>query len=176
MWVAARQVLAELELCSVTRARAYAPVVTSSHADSRPPTGGETPADRWRERFERAEPGELAMLVRLARDELAAIRRRRFPTTTVRDGDDLRQRIVDDGEGLPPLDVAVALRCTPTLVRRTRLASGREPERGRELVLEHHEGAALVAAGLSIRAAAAATGVPRTTLAGRLARAANINP
>jgi hypothetical protein len=172
----ARQVLAELELCSVTRAHAYAPVVTSSHASSQPPTGGSSPAELWRARFESAQEGELPMLLRLARDELASIRRRRFPTTAVRDGADLRERIVSEGEGSPALDVAVALRTSETLVRRERLAQGREPERGRALVLEQHTPDELVAAGMSVRAAAAATGVPRSTLAGRLRRAAHANP
>jgi hypothetical protein len=172
----ARQVLAELELCSITRAHALAPIVTGAHADSRPPTGGVSPADRWRARFESAHPGELAMLERLARDELESIRRRRFPTTAVRDGDDLRTRIVDEGAGLPALDVAVALRTSEGIVRKARLSSGRESDHGRELVLERRTSPdELVAAGMSVRAAAAATGVPRSTLAGRLARAANTN-
>jgi hypothetical protein len=159
----ARQVLAELELCSITRAHALAPIVTGAHADSRPPTGGVSPADRW-------------MLERLARDELESIRRRRFPTTAVRDGDDLRTRIVDEGAGLPALDVAVALRTSEGIVRKARLSSGRESDHGRELVLERRTSPdELVAAGMSVRAAAAATGVPRSTLAGRLARAANTN-
>jgi hypothetical protein len=172
----ARQVLAELELCSVTRAHAHAPLVSGAHAGSRPPTGGASPAEHWRARFESAHPGELAMLERLARDELESIRRRRFPTTAVRNGDDLRERIVSEGEGSPARDVAIALRTSEGIVRRTRLTDGRDAERGRELELRRHAAPdELVAAGMSVRAAAAATGVPRSTLAGRLARAANAN-
>jgi hypothetical protein len=172
----ARQVLAELELCSVTRAHAHAPLVSGAHADSRPPTGGASPADIWRTRFERAHPGELAMLERLARDELESIRRRRFPTTAVRNGDDLRERIVSEGEGSSARDVAIALRTSEGIVRRTRLTGGRDAEHGRELELRRYAAPdELVAAGMSVRAAAAATGVPRSTLAGRLARAANSN-
>jgi hypothetical protein len=114
------------------------------------------------------------MLVRLARDELAAIQRRRFPTTAVRDGDDLRERIVADGEGLPPLDVAVALRTSETIVRRARLAAGRDAERGRR-VNGNGNGVAwaleLVGNGMSVRAAAAASGVPRSTIGDHARRA-----
>lgn len=43
---------------------------------------------------------------------------------------DLTAEMVRDGEGLPPLHVAIALRCTPTFVRRARAASGRDTETG----------------------------------------------
>jgi hypothetical protein len=178
VWVAARQVLLELELCSVTRARAYATPISGAHAESRPPTGGETPADFWRQRFESADDRELDGLVRQARAELDAIRRRPLAQLHAESADDLRELVLERGEGFPAADVAVALRCTPTFVRRARLAAGRDPEHGRLVQMhqmENGNGAALglelVANGHSIRAAAAIAGVAKSTLADHVRRA-----
>jgi hypothetical protein len=79
-------------------------------------------------------------------------------------------------KGRPRVDVAIALRTSEGIVRKAASRAAARRERGRELVLERHTSPdELVAAGMSVRAAAAATGVPRSTLAGRLARAANTN-
>jgi hypothetical protein len=166
-----RQVLAELELTSTSRARAFVPVISTSPPDSMPPTGDPSPATYWRERFDQARPGEEPTLLALARDELRHIRRRAFPAVAWEDGVELAARVLGDGEGLQPGDVAFALRCTPTFVRRTRLANGREPEHGRTVRMDQLDARALMDAGMSLRQAAVATGVPRSTLAGRLARA-----
>jgi hypothetical protein len=173
----ARQVLAELELTSVTRARAYVPAVSSSAPSSRPPTGGESPARYWRERFDAAGAGELPALVAAARAELRAIQRRQFPVTPVRDGDDLRERIISDGEGFAPLPVAIALRTSEAIVRRTRVTAGRDAERGKVIEL-NGTGSRIdravelaVLGSMSVRAAAAATGVAKSTLSDHLRRA-----
>jgi hypothetical protein len=76
-----------------------------------------------------------------------------------------------DGEGVAPLQVSIALRCTSTFVRRARIARGREPEHGRVVDVEL-EPRALLAAGLSYRQVAVVLGVPRSTLHERIARAA----
>jgi hypothetical protein len=159
-----REVLTHLALTSVTRARVYVGTISSSSRTSLPPTGESSPAAAWCERFNAAAPVDRQAVLAGARDELANIRRRRFPLTTVRDGDDLRERIVHDGEGLDALEVAIALRCTPTMVRRTRLVHGRDAERGKHVTLLALEPRALLAAGMSIRTAAAVTGVARSTL------------
>lgn len=163
-----REVLTRLALTSVTRARVYAGTISCSSPTSLPPTGESSPAAAWCDRFNAAAPADRPTVLAGARDELASIRRRRFPVTTVRDGDDLRERIVRDGEGLDPLEVAIALRCTPTMVRRTRLVHGRDAERGKRVTLLALEPRALVAAGMSIRTAAAVTGVARSTLHDRV--------
>jgi hypothetical protein len=159
-----RQVLVELALASVVPARALASVVTGSAPESRAPRGEHSPADRWRERFNAAHEHERAGVLHDAERELSHLRRRRFAVGTAHDGDELRERILRDGTGMVPRDVAFALRCTPTLVRRTRLAGGRDPEHGRPVELERFDAAALLAAGLSFRAVELVLGVSRSTL------------
>lgn len=164
--------LLELELLSVTRARAFVPAVTTSPPSSAPPTGDESPAAYWRERFDGAGSEEEAReLVALARLELQRIRRRAFAPIAYSDGADLAAQVVADGEGFEPLHVSIALRCTPTFVRRARICAGRDAERGRRVRLDRLDPRALVDAGFSLRQASAVSGVPRSTLAGRLARA-----
>lgn len=172
----ARQVLAELELTSITPARAFVPLVTSSHPDSAPPTGGRSPADHWRDRFLAAtDERELARLITQAENELRHLRRRTFPAGTWKDRDDLIDRVLG-AEGVPPESIALALRCTPTMVRRLRLVHGLEPEHGRRVELTALDADQLRRAGLSLRAAAAVLGVPRSTLSDRLSRTAAVNP
>lgn len=166
-----RQVLAELELTSVARARAFVPAVTTSPPDSAPPTGDESPAAYWRARFDACtDERELAELVALARLDLRRIRRRAFPAVSWNEATELAARVIEDGEGETAQLVAIALRCTPTFVRRTRVAHGRDPDHGRVVHIDRIDPASLRAAGLSIRQAAAVIGVPRSTLHGRLAR------
>ena len=167
-----RQVLADLELTSVARARAFVPVVTTSPPDSAPPTGDESPAAFWRDRFDQADtPDQAAALLEAARAELAHIRRRAFPDVSWEDASELAARVLRDGEGVDAGTVAIALRCTRTFVRKTRLVASRHPDTGRRVRLEVLDPALLVGAGLSIRQVAVVVGVPRSTLHGRLARA-----
>lgn len=167
-----RQVLLELELLSVTRARAFVPVVTTSPPSSAPPTGDESPAAYWRRRLDEAgTEAEAQELVDLARQELQHLRRRAFAPIAFDDAADLSARVIEDGEGCDPLFVSIALRCTPTFVRRARVRAGRDAERGLKVRLADLDPRALVDAGLSIRQAAVVSGVPRSTLSDRLARA-----
>lgn len=160
-----RQVLVELALVSLVPARVFAPVVTSSAPDSEAPRGERSPAERFAERYSVAgSDSERVRVLRAARDELSHLRRRRFAVGAVHDGDDLRERVLRDGRGLPPREVALALRCTPTLVRRTRLAGGCDPERGHPIELERFDAAALLAAGMSYRAVELVLGTARSTL------------
>lgn len=168
--LAARQVLAELELTSVIPARAVVAAVTTNPPESAPPSGEASPADHWRVRFERAsDAAELAELIARARDELCHLRRRALPVGPWSTLDDLAERVLE-GEGLPPGTLAYELRCTPRMVRRLRLAAGREGERGRRVELEALEPRALIGAGMSYRAVAAVLAVPRSTLHDRLNR------
>jgi hypothetical protein len=167
-----RQVLLELELTSTARAHAFAPVVTRSTPTSTAPSGDESPATYWRARFVAAhDEHEASELVKRARDELRAIRRRSFPATAYDTADELAERVVSDGESVDALSVAIALRCTPTFVRRARIIDGRDPEYGRVVDAEL-SARSLRDAGLSLRQVSAVLGVPRSTLHERLARAA----
>jgi hypothetical protein len=138
-----------------------------------PPTGDASPADHWREKFIAAtDERELSRLVEQAHRELRHLRRRTFPAGTWRDRDDLLERVLG-AVGVEPEAIALALRCTPTMVRRLRLTHGCEPEHGRRVADTELEPAALIRAGLSLRAAALVLNVPRSTLSDRLARATN---
>lgn len=164
-----RQTLAELELTSTAPARAFVPAVSGSPPESSPPTGERSPAEHWRDAYNtKSTERERVVVLRGARAELAHLRRRRFAVGVTRDGDDLRERVLAEGEGVAVELVALALRCTPTLVRRVRLASGRDAERGRLVELTGMEPRALRDAGLSLRAIASVTGVSRSTLHDRL--------
>jgi hypothetical protein len=164
---AMRQTLVELSLTSTIPARAYVGIVTTSGPDSTVPTGGRSPADHWGAAYDAARTDRDRFdVLRDAREELGHLRRRRFAVGTARDGEDLRERVVTEGEGAPVEVVAIALRCTPTFVRRSRLAASRDAERGRRVeVLEPRD---MIAAGLSIRAVAIVTGIPRSTLHGQI--------
>lgn len=165
-----RQVLCGLELASVVAASSVAPAVRGSAPDSRAPTGQPSPADYWRERYNDAPgPTSRAAVAVAAGHELAHLRRRRFAVGAAHDGEDLRARVLREGEGASLAEVAMALRCTPTFVRRTRLAAGRETERGKRVAAKL-DASAMLAAGLSLRAVAIATGTPRSTLHDRRAR------
>jgi hypothetical protein len=167
-----RQVLLELELTSTARAYAFAPLVSGSSPTSGVPNGEDTPAAYWRDRFGDARTErEAHELTELARVELRSIRRRAFPALSYDSADELVERVIRDGEGVAPLQVSIALRCTSTFVRRARIARGREPEHGRVVDVEL-EPRALLAAGLSYRQVAVVLGVPRSTLHERIARAA----
>jgi hypothetical protein len=70
--------------------------------------------------------------LRRARDELDHLRRRSLTSQLhVETATDLRALVVDRGQGFTPLEVSVALRCTPTFVRKARVAAGVDAERGR---------------------------------------------
>lgn len=167
-----RQVLLDLALTSTSRARVFVPAVTTSPPSSAPPTGDDSPASYWRDRFNQASGVvEENTVLDQARAELRHIRRRPFPPLGYDNAGELAERVVGEGEGFEPLQVAIALRCTPTFVRRSRVAAGCDPECGHHVEVDVHDPRALVHAGLSIRQASAVLGVPRSTLAGRLARA-----
>lgn len=164
--------LLDLELTSTAHAHAFVPVVSCSPPSSTAPSGDDTPAAYWRERFADARSvDESRELVAQARAELRAIRRRPFAPMAYETADELAERVVSDGEGVDALRVSIALRCTPTFIRRARLSHGRDPDYGRVVKLDTLSPRTLLDAGLSVRTAAAVLGMPRSTLHG-LARAA----
>ena len=68
----------------------------------------------------------VVVVLREARAELATIRGRRLPVVVaVAYREDLRERVVRDGERLLSQVIAVASRTSVTLVRRTRVVAGR---------------------------------------------------
>jgi hypothetical protein len=122
------------------------------------------PLEYWLELLPRCQTiEEVAELILRANAELEAWRRRPEPPPEGETFDDLRARIIDEGEGWTPHEVALAMRVTPTLVRNVRSEAERDPEYGRpDGSLAH--GIALLDAGLSLRQAAQITGIPKSTL------------
>jgi hypothetical protein len=160
-----RYVLLQLALTSTAPARGLVPVVSVGSPESAIPTGERSPAERWCETYNMAvSDAAQAGALRGASEELAHLRRRKFRVGESANGDDLRERILGDGEGAETQVVALALRCTPTLVRRTRLAAGRDADYGRIVALDEVTPSALLEAGLSLRAVALVTGLARSTL------------
>jgi hypothetical protein len=102
-------------------------------------------------------------VVERARSELRAWQRRPDPPPDGESFEDLKRRIVSDGEGWTPHEVALAMRVTPTLVRNVRSEAEREVEYGKpDGSLAH--GLNLLNAGCSLRQAAQITGIPKSTL------------
>jgi hypothetical protein len=141
---------------------------TRGTPDHRRPSGEGAPAwERFAREFERCEtPADLIALGNRVTEELVSSTRRRLAPSTIESAEDLAERIVRDGAGWEVGDVVQAMRCTATMVRRARLAAGRDPETGytppdadpMSVALE------LRAGGRSLRTIAALTGIPRETL------------
>jgi hypothetical protein len=127
---------------------------------------GETdpPLDHWLGLIVRAQTlDEVATAVEGARSELRAWQRRPDPPPDGESFEDLKRRIIQDGEGWTPQEVALAMRVTPTLVRRVRADGEREVDYGRpDRSLAH--GLSLLTSGCSLRQAAQITGIPKSTL------------
>jgi hypothetical protein len=165
-----RETLLALALTSEIGARAVVDVVSTSSPTSLPPTGQRRPlAEAFARELDRAgdDVHAIGALLRRASDELDAIKRRPLANVTTETFADLHAEILDRGQGFTAHEVAVALRCTPTMVRRARLVAGLEPERGRAVQVNGNGvelGLTLIANGMSVRAASAIAGVPRSTL------------
>lgn len=125
---------------------------------------GFPPLDYWLEVLElQTSLSDVRIVVEQAREELKAWRCRPEPPPVGETFDDLKSRIIDEGEGWTPQEVALAMRCTPTLVRNVRAEAERDPDYGRpDGSLTH--GLELLRDGVSLRAAAMATGIPKSTL------------
>lgn len=123
----------------------------------------EAPGDYWLSVYLRAHPADQEEILALALEALQTWRKRPEPPSEGETLAEFKARIVATGEGWKPREVALALRCTPTLVRAARLEADRNPETGKvEGSVEHAR--ALLADGLSLRQVAMLTGIPKSTL------------
>jgi hypothetical protein len=177
----ARGVLLALALTSEVRARAFLPAVSVSPPSSAPPPGeGEPRAEALAAELGAAgdDVEAIAGVLRKARAELSVIKRRPLAKVHGETAEDLRGLVIDRGAGFTALEVSIALKVTPTFVRKARLAAGREPERGRPARVNGARdlGVELIANGLSVRAASAISGVARSTMHDRARRAASSSP
>jgi hypothetical protein len=159
-----RDVIVGFELLQYGSVMRWSRSARSAEAAAFPQGEGYPPLDYWLGEFPRARSlDEVRSLVDRARSELAAWQRRPEPPPEGESFEDLKRRIVIDGEGWTPQEVALAMRVTPTLVRNVRGEAERDPEYGRpDGSLTHALG--LLRSGCSVRQAAQITGIPRSTL------------
>lgn len=134
--------------------------------DARAPSGESHPmAEKWARKIIDAPTQET---LDAAKAELGSWLRRPLVPDTTESLEELCARIVTDGWGITAEECAVAMRCTPTLVRRARLAEMRHPETGRSLPERGAGGIAwareLERLGLSLRQIEAITGVSKSSL------------
>lgn len=122
------------------------------------------PFEHWHGLALRCQTADgLRIVLTLARLELGSWKRRPDPPPDGETLDQMQARIIHEGEGWTTKQVAMAFRCTPTLVRKTRIEYERNPETGRvEGSLEHARD--LLGRGLTLRQAAMMTGIPKSTL------------
>jgi hypothetical protein len=112
--------------------------------------------------------GEAQAVLDQARAEFNGYMRRQLAPDTTETWEELASRIVSDGWGVTAEECSRAMRCTPSLVRRARLAEMRHPESGYPLPARARDPMAwarkLEREGLSLRQIEAITGVPKSTL------------
>lgn len=168
----ARPVLLGLALASsAPTAKLGVRAAPAGGASSGRPAGPRTPpAERWAALIAGAlTVSEGRRHLSAARAELQSIRRRPLALASTDTLADMEARIVSEGVGMSALEVAVTCRCTTSMVRRARIQADCDPERGHPLTATTPEVAAVMlrASGLSLRATAQLTGIPRSTLAAR---------
>ena len=106
---------------------------------------------------------EFTQTAELMRAELDAWRRRPDPPPQGESMDELKRRVLTDGKGWTPHEVALAMRITPTFVRNVRNEAERDPQTGRP-DNRLARGLKLLEDGLSLRQVERITGVPKSTL------------
>lgn len=133
------------------------------------PSGDAHPmVDRWAALFAGAvTPEALAALTDEARYDYDTTIRRALAPDTTETWEELAARIVADGWGITADECAMAMRCTPTMVRRARLAEMRHPDTGHALPVDDDPRAwarRLDEAGLTLRQIEAVTGVSKSAV------------
>lgn len=137
----------------------------------RPPGESRPEAEHFRDRLEGAKSVAAALVILdELRAELAHATRRAMAHDTTETMDELAERVVEDGAGWTVADVALAMRCLPSFVRRARLTYGRDPETGYTPpdADPMYVAEVLHSMGRSTRTIERLTGIPRSTLRYRL--------
>jgi hypothetical protein len=106
---------------------------------------------------------EFAATAELMRSELDAWRRRPDPPPPGETIGDLKRRVLGEGRGWTPQEVALAMRVTPTFVRGVRTEAERDPQTG-HADNRLARGLKLLGEGFSLRQVERITGVPKSTL------------
>lgn len=169
----ARGVLLALALLPHGTTMSFDPTSGARNAEvpPRPPGELHPPHEVYARRLlEAASDALAASLAREAAELVGHYRRRGLPAVREETLDALKARIVRDGAGWRPNEVARTMRCLARLVRVARIEANRHPETGYDMpapvVGEPNAWAReLRAHGLSLRQIEQATGVARSTLA-----------
>ncbi len=167
-----RQLFAELELLSHGTTQSWNS--TGSHTTDRaiiPPGESKPPHVTFRLSYLAASSDSArSLVVKEAGEELERFRGHGIDRSHVVGESQEQQnaRLLKEGAGEPPSRVALVFHCTPTRVRRLRLAAGFNTETGRpttpvatDLAVEARR---LRDAGMSVRAIALALGKPKSTV------------
>jgi predicted amidohydrolase len=159
-----RDVIVGFELLQYGNVMRWGRTVPNAESALLPAGESDPPLDHWLDLLTQAQTvDEVVLVVERARSELRAWRRRPDPPPDGESFEDLKRRIVTEGEGWTPQEVALAMRVTPTLVRNVRGWAERDPDYGRpDQSLAH--GLSLLSSGCSLRQAAQITGIPKSTL------------
>jgi len=180
--LAMRQVLAELELTSHGSTQSWN---SSGHGGGEsvnvfPPGESRPPHIEWRERYERAvtDDARQRIIEDAGRALRGIIRRAKVTPTSGESEKQFAARVISTGRGFGVGEVATAMRCTPTRVRRIRLANGVSLEFGLALTVEAPDGdverraRTLAEQGMSVRQIEMLTGMSKSWLHRMLGRAA----
>lgn len=139
--------------------------VPSAEGPALPQGEAEPPLLYWLDKLARCgSMEEFAATADAMRSELEAWRRRPDPPPPGETLDDLKQRVLSEGKGWDPKDVALSMRVTPTFVRNVRTEADRDPETGRPDERLKRALKLLREGELSLRQIEAVTGVPKSTL------------
>lgn len=131
-----RQLLAEMSLLQYGKTQAFDASGGKSESPDPRPSGESHPmAEKWLNLWNGVLLGDLERakefrrgILEGARDELRAWKVRQAPADTNGSSED--DWVIEDGEGLTPDEAAMRFKRTPAMIRRLRLAKGRESERG----------------------------------------------
>jgi anaerobic selenocysteine-containing dehydrogenase len=159
-----RELIVGFEMLQYGSVMAWGRRIPSAEAAALPQGESDPPLLYWLDKLARSETLEdFAATARQMRDELDAWRRRPDPPPAGETLDELKQRVLSEGKGWTPHEVALAMRVTPTFVRNVRAEAERDPQTGRpddRLA----KGLKLLADGYSLRQVESITGVPKSTL------------
>lgn len=159
-----REVIVGYTLLQYGRVQAWGRQVPSAEGGVFPSGEGDPPLLYWLDKLASAQTlEEFATFASQMKLELDAWRRRPEPPPAGETLDDLKRRVLEEGKGWTPHEVALAMRVTPTFVRHVRTEAERDPQTGRP-DNRLAKGLKLLAEGFSFRQVESITGVPKSTL------------
>jgi hypothetical protein len=159
-----RDVIVGFSMLQYGSVMAWGRRIPSAEAAALPAGESAPPLLYWLDKLACSESmEEFAAVAERMKAELDAWRRRPDPPPEGESMDELKSRVLSDGEGWTPHEVALAMRITPTFVRNVRTEAERDPQTGRPDV-RLARGLRLLGEGFSLRQVERITGVPKSTL------------